>query len=34
MANGGLCGHGVMALTLKRLGQCQAQTESGNTATK
>jgi hypothetical protein len=30
MVSGGLCGHGVMALTLKRLGQCQAQTESGN----
>jgi hypothetical protein len=34
MANGGLCGHGVMGLMLKRLGQCQAQTESGNTERK
>jgi hypothetical protein len=30
MASGGLCGHGVMELTLKRLGQCQAQSASKN----
>jgi hypothetical protein len=30
MASGGHCGHGVMGMTLKPLGQCQAQTESGN----
>jgi hypothetical protein len=34
MASGGLCGHGVMALMLKRLGQCQAQSESKNTERK
>jgi hypothetical protein len=34
MASGGLCGHGVMEMTLKRLGQCQAQSASKNTARK
>jgi hypothetical protein len=34
MASGGLCGHGVMGLMLKRLGQCQALIAFGNTATK
>jgi hypothetical protein len=34
MASGGLCGHGVMGLMLKRLGQCQALIGSGNTARK
>jgi hypothetical protein len=34
MASGGLCGHGVMLKMLSRLGQCQAQIESGNTAIK
>jgi len=30
MASGGLCGHGVMGLMLKRLGQCQALIALGN----
>jgi hypothetical protein len=34
MASGGPCGHGVMGMMLKRLGQCQAQSASRNTATK
>jgi hypothetical protein len=34
MANGGLCGHGVMGMMLKRLGQSQAQSASKNTERK
>jgi hypothetical protein len=34
MASGGLCGHGVMGMMLKRLGQCQAQSASKNTERK
>jgi hypothetical protein len=34
MASGGLYGHGVMGMMLKRLGQCQAQSASKNTERK
>jgi hypothetical protein len=34
MASGGLCGHGVMRMMLKRLGQYQAQSALRNTERK
>jgi hypothetical protein len=34
MASGGLCGLGVMALMLKRLGQCQGLSALKSTETK
>jgi hypothetical protein len=34
MASGGLYGHGVMGMMLKRLGQCQALIVFANTATR